>query len=119
MPSIYTKLDESFDGFMNRSLVRFEFEKSPLHTTVYGGTGTGKTNFVRQYLKLYQQSRFADQGTCFTDQQSCFADQGQEAEQSWNKNRKMNKIINRIMNKNKSKWWKIVKHGRSPMTRGP
>ena len=31
MPSKYTKLEESFGGFMNRSLVRFEFEKSPLH----------------------------------------------------------------------------------------
>ena len=29
-------------GFMNRSLVRFEHEKSSLHTIVYGGTGTGK-----------------------------------------------------------------------------
>ena len=52
-PSKYTKLEESFDGFMNRSLVRFEYEKSPLHTIVYGGTGTGKTYFIRQYLKLY------------------------------------------------------------------
>ena len=38
---------------MNRNLVRFEYEKSPLHTIVYGGTGTGKTFFIRQYLKLY------------------------------------------------------------------
>ena len=38
---------------MNKSLVRFEYEKSPLHTIVYGGTGTGKTYFIRQYLKLY------------------------------------------------------------------
>ena len=38
---------------MNRSLVRFEYEKSPLHTIVYGGTVTGKTYFIRQYLKLY------------------------------------------------------------------
>ena len=53
IPSKYTKLEESFDGFMNRNLVRFEYEKSPLHTTVYGGTGTGKTYFIRQYLKLY------------------------------------------------------------------
>ena len=52
-PSNYTKLEESFGGFMNRSLVRFEYEKSPLHTIVYGGTGTGKTYFIRQYLKLY------------------------------------------------------------------
>ena len=53
IPSKYAKLEESFGGFMNRSLVRFEYEKSPLHTIVYGGTGTGKTYFVRQYLKLY------------------------------------------------------------------
>ena len=38
---------------MNRSLVRFEYEKSPLQTIVYGGTGTGKTYFINQYLKLY------------------------------------------------------------------
>ena len=38
---------------MNRSLVRFEYEKSPIHTIVYGGTGTGKTYFIRQYLQLY------------------------------------------------------------------
>ena len=53
IPSKYTKLEESFGGFMNRNLVRFEYEKSPLHTIVYGGTGTGKTYFIRQYLKLY------------------------------------------------------------------
>ena len=52
-PSKYTKLEESFGGFMNRSLFRSEYEKSPLHTIVYVGTGTGKTFFIRQYLKLY------------------------------------------------------------------
>ena len=46
--SKYTKLEESFGGFMNRSLVRFEYEKSRLHPIVYGGTGTGKTYFIRQ-----------------------------------------------------------------------
>ena len=47
---------------MNRSLVRFEYEKSPLHTIVYGGTGTGKTYFIRQYLKLYSvQNQDQDQ----------------------------------------------------------
>ena len=46
IPSKYTKLEESFGGFMNRSLVRFEYEKSTLHTIVYGGTGTGKTYFL-------------------------------------------------------------------------
>ena len=57
IPSKYTKLEESFGGFMNRSLVRFEYEKSPFHTIVYGGTGTGKTYFIRQYLKLYLDLR--------------------------------------------------------------
>ena len=38
---------------MNRNLVRFEYEKSSLHAIVYGGTGTGKTYFIRQYLKTY------------------------------------------------------------------
>ena len=50
IPSKYTILEESFGGFMNRSLVRFEYEISPLHTIVYGGTVTGKTYFNRQYL---------------------------------------------------------------------
>ena len=53
IPSKYAKLEESFGGFINRSLVRFENEKSPLHTIVYGGTRRGKTYFVRQNLKLY------------------------------------------------------------------
>ena len=61
-PSKYTKLEECFGGFMNRSLVRFEYEKSPLHTIVYGGTGTAKTYFIRQYLKLYSvQNQDQDQ----------------------------------------------------------
>ena len=42
IPIKYTNLEESFGGFINRSLVRFEYEKSPLYTIVYGGTGTGK-----------------------------------------------------------------------------
>ena len=47
---------------MNRSLVKFEYEKSPLHTIVYGGTGTVKTYFIRQYLKLYSvQNQDQDQ----------------------------------------------------------
>ena len=57
IPSKYTKLKESFGGFMIRSLVKFEYEKSSLHTIVYGGTGTGKTYFIRQYLKLYLDPR--------------------------------------------------------------
>ena len=52
IPSRYTKLEESFGGFKNKSLVRFEHENSPLHTIVYGRFGTGKTYLVRQYLKL-------------------------------------------------------------------
>ena len=54
LPSKYIELEESFGGFMNKGLVRFEFEKSPLHIIVYGATRTSKTFFVRQYLKLYQ-----------------------------------------------------------------
>ena len=54
IPSKYAKLEESFDGFINRSPIRFEYEKSPFHTIVYDGTGTGKTYFVRQYLKLHK-----------------------------------------------------------------
>ena len=62
IPTKYTKLEESFGGFMNRSLLRFEYEKSPLHNIVYGGTRTGKTYFIRQYLKLYLgQDRDQDQ----------------------------------------------------------
>ena len=52
IPSKYTKIEENFAGFMNRRLVKFDFEKSPLHTVVYGATGTGKTFLVNHYLKL-------------------------------------------------------------------
>ena len=51
IPSKYAKIEESFGGFIHRRVLRFEFEKSPLHTIIYGGFGTGKTYFVRQYLK--------------------------------------------------------------------
>ena len=54
IPSKYTKLEESFGGFMNKGLFRFEYEKSPLHSIVYGGTDTGKIYFIIQYLKSYQ-----------------------------------------------------------------
>ena len=74
IPSKYTKLEESFGKFMNRSLVRFEYEKSPLHTIVYGGTGTGKTYFVRQYLKFY------------LDPRSGYTDQNQNQDQDQAKN---------------------------------
>ena len=39
-PSKYTKLEENFGEFLNKRLVKFEFEKSHLHTIVYGATGT-------------------------------------------------------------------------------
>ena len=80
IPSKYRKLEESFGGFITRSLVRFEYEKSPLHAFVYGGTGTGKTYFIRQYLKLYldppsdytdqnqNQNQDQDLRSSFTDQ---------------------------------------------------
>ena len=53
MPSKNIQLEENFGGFLKRNIGRFEFEKLPLHTIVYGGTGTCMTYFVRQYLKLY------------------------------------------------------------------
>ena len=78
----YTKLEESFGGFMNRSLVRFEYEKSPLHNIVYGGTGTSKTFFIRQYLKLNLDPR-----SSYTDQnqnQNQNQDQNQDQDQGSN-----------------------------------
>ena len=53
IPSKYAKLAEGFSGLIGRRLLGFVHEKSTLHTKVYGGTGTGKAYFVRQYLKLY------------------------------------------------------------------
>ena len=53
IPTKYKTLEGSFDGFINRILVRFEYENSQIHTIVYGGTVTGETYFVRKYLKLY------------------------------------------------------------------
>ena len=61
---------------MNRSLVRFEYEKSPLHTIVYSGTGTGKTYFIIQYLKLYLDPRSG-----YTDQNQ---NQNQDQDQAKN-----------------------------------
>ena len=83
IPSKYTKLAESFGGFMNRSLVRIEYEKSPLHTIVYGGTGTGKTYFIRQYLKLYsvqnqEQDQVQDQVQVQVKDQVQFQDQDKD-----------------------------------------
>ena len=76
IPSKNTILDENFGGFMNRSLVRFEYEKSPLHTIVNGGTGTGKTYFIRQYFKLYLDPRSG-----YTDQNQ---NQNQDLDQAKN-----------------------------------
>ena len=69
--SKYKEPEKNFGAFMSRSLVRFEHEMTPLHTIVYGGTATGKTCFVRQHLKLYQDQD-QDQGE---DQEH---EQGQE-----------------------------------------
>ena len=63
---------------MNRSLVKFEYEKSPLHSIVYGKTGTGKTNFIRHYLKLYLDPRSG-----YTDQNK---NQNQNQDQDQAKN---------------------------------
>ena len=43
LPNKHTNLEDIFDGFMITSVLRFEFEMSPLHIIVYGATGTGKT----------------------------------------------------------------------------
>ena len=55
LPSKHNKIEESFEGFMNKSLARLEFEMSPLHTIVYGASNTGKTYFVKNYLILCQK----------------------------------------------------------------
>ena len=64
---------------MNRSLVRFEYKKSPLHTIVYGGTGTGKTYFIRQYLKIYSvQNQDQDQDQVQDQDRDQVQDQDQD-----------------------------------------
>ena len=64
---------------MNRSLIRFEYENSPLHTIVYGGTVTGKTYFIRQYLMLYlDHDQVQDQ---VQDLRSGYTDQVQDQDQ--------------------------------------
>ena len=99
IPSKYAKLEESFGGFMNRSLVRFEYEKSPLHTIVYGGTGTGKTYFVRQYLKLYSvqnqdpRSGYTDQDQNQNQDQNHDQDQDQNQNQDQNQDQKQNQNL--------------------------
>ena len=83
IPSKYTKLEENFGGFMNENLVRFEYEKSPLHTIVYGGTGTGKTYFIRQYLKLYSvQNKDQNQDQNQNQDQDQNQDQNQNQDQA-------------------------------------
>ena len=54
--------------------------KSHHFTIVYGGTGTGKTYFIRQYLKLY-----LDPGSGYTDQNQN-QDQNQDQNQEQAKN---------------------------------
>ena len=89
IPSKYTKLEESFGVIMNRSLVRFEYENSPLHTIVYGGTGTGKTYFIRQYLKSYLDPR-----TDFVcGKPSGYTDQNQDQNQNQDHDQAENIII--------------------------
>ena len=61
---------------MNRSLVRFEYEKSPLRIIVYGGTRTGKTYFIRRYSKLYSVQN--------QDLRSSFIDQNQNQNEDQN-----------------------------------
>ena len=67
---------------MNRSLDRVEYEKSPLHTIVYGGTGTGKTYFIRQYLKLYSVQNQDLRSSLVNHEQSSFTDQNQNQDQN-------------------------------------
>ena len=90
MPSKYTKLEENFGGFIKRSLIRFEFEKSLLHTIVFGGTGTRKTYFIRQYYKLYldqaknqkhNRNQNQDQNQDYNQNQIQYKNQEQEQEQ--------------------------------------
>ena len=77
---------------MNRSLVRFEYEKSPLHTIVYGGTGTGKSYFIRQYLKLYSvQNQDQDQNQ--NQNQDRNQDQNQNQHQNQNQDKAKNIVI--------------------------
>ena len=100
IPSKYAKLEESFGGFMNRSLVRFEYEKSPLHTIVYGGTGTGKTYFVRQYLKLYSVQN-QDPRSGYTDQdQNQNQDQNQDQDQNQNQDQNQDQKQNQNQDQN-------------------
>ena len=106
IPSKYAKLEESFGGFMNRNLVRFEYEKSPFHTIVYGGTGTGKTYFVRQYLKLYSvqnqdpRSGYTDQNQNQDQDQDQNQDQNQDQDQNQNQDQDQDQNQNQNQNQN-------------------
>ena len=48
IPSKYAKLDEKFAGYEDNNLLKFEYEKSPVHTIVYGVSVTGTIYFVKQ-----------------------------------------------------------------------
>ena len=102
IPSKYAKLEESIGGFMNRRLVRFEYEKSPLHTIVYGGTGTGKTYFVRQYLKLYSVQN-QDPRSGYTDQ-----DQNQNQDQNQDQDQNQNQDQNQYQKQNQNQDQNVV-----------
>ena len=80
---------------MNRSLVRFEYEKSPFHTLVYGGTCTGKTYFIRLYLKLYldPQSGYDPRTESVCSKPSGYTDQNQNKDQNQSQQQAKNIII--------------------------
>ena len=92
IPSKYTKLEECFGGLMNRSLVRFEYKKSPLHTIVYGGTGTGKTYFIRQNLNLY-----LDQDLNHNQDQNQDQNQNQNRDQNQNQDQNQDQAKNIVI----------------------
>ena len=75
---------------MNRNLVRFEYEKSALHTIVYGGTGTGKTYYIRQYLKLNSVQNQDLRRSLVNHEQSSFTDQNQNQNQKQNPDQNQN-----------------------------
>ena len=54
IPRKFAKSEENFGGLIDINMVRFDFDKPPLHTIVYGGTGTVKTHFFR-FLELLVQ----------------------------------------------------------------
>ena len=51
VPSKCDALEKIFKGHEDEKLKQFENEKSPLHTIVYGGTGTGKNIFCYTKFK--------------------------------------------------------------------